>query len=77
MHPDLPSPSLDDRTFLLYHRSACATLTATVNNFNAGKMMRQYLAAAFASEEEDVQAPSPPPETLLLSSQGCRLHGSS
>ena len=54
-HLEEPSPPLSQRTLLTYHRATCAKLTITVNNYNAGKVIRRYLAAIYAKEAQDVQ----------------------
>ena len=54
-HLETPSPPLSQRTLLTYHRATCAKLTITVNNYNAGKIIRRYLAAIYAKEAQDVQ----------------------
>ena len=54
-HLEKPSPPLSQRTLLAYHRATCARLTLNINNYNAGKMIRRYLAEIYTKEAQDVQ----------------------
>ena len=43
-----------ERDIFIYHRALCARIRSRANGYNAGKMMRNYLAFAFLREADDI-----------------------